>query len=326
MYGGIFIRNKLTKQPKRNFVNQLFILLTISLVLSQTVFFIDSAEANNYRMRYDVNTNSNVTAEQLNNYIASQVIHTERKNGTKSILRGQGQTIIDVAHKYGLNVHLFLGQIAYESGWGASTYSIQFNNLGGVQCMTGYRCASDDGTGRTVTIFNNASESIDSIGKLLREFYINQGYVDLVTISERYVNGTTLSNATTGVVFYMDAVLEIARGSGGNFMVQNGLLQPNGGIAITTIPNTSPNFNVTGLTQNPMVQEVPTPPLTIGTKLITTVDSIDKTVKVEEDNITKEKDIPYYTPEFILICEDSGVYTNRTDKVSPNPFTLPKSK
>lgn len=294
----------------------IFILMFVILLSQFTqILGIEEAEANNYRIRYDINTNSNVTAEQLNSYIASQVVHTERKNGTKSILRGQGQTIIDVAKKYGLNVHLFLGQIAYESGWGASTYSIQFNNLGGVQCMTGHKCASDDGTGRTVTIFNNASESIDSIGKLLREFYINQGYVDLVTISERYVNGTTLANATTGVVFYMDAVLEIARGSGGNFMIQNGVLQPNGGISITTIPNTSSNFTVTGLTQNPMVQDIPTPPITIGTKLITTVESIDKTIKVEEDTASKNKDIPSYSRDFILLCEDTGVYSNR--KIQP---------
>lgn len=196
-------------------IRKILVLLSMMIII-QIVYFTPSTLANKYDVRYDA-PSEKVTAKELDDYIAKNATTTEKKNGTKSILRGQGKTIIKVAEKYELNPHLFLAQIVSESGWGASPYAAEYNNLGGVQCMKGYKCSNNDGTGRTVTIFDSAEDSIEGIGKLLRKDYIDAGYDNLIKISERYVNGTPLDKITTGVPHYMDNILSIAEGMGVKF-------------------------------------------------------------------------------------------------------------
>ncbi|MED1204549.1 SH3 domain-containing protein [Heyndrickxia acidicola] len=75
----------------------------------------------------DLRTHSNVTAAQINNYIASYVEST----GKKSILTNKGQAFIDAGNKYGVNALYLAAHAILESAYGTSTIALAKNNLFG---------------------------------------------------------------------------------------------------------------------------------------------------------------------------------------------------
>lgn len=63
----------------------------------------------------------NVTADQLNQLIASKVTYQEKRYGVRSNLRETGQYFIDAAKKHNVNEAYLLAHAAIESAWGCST-------------------------------------------------------------------------------------------------------------------------------------------------------------------------------------------------------------
>lgn len=169
---------------------------------------------------YRVDTQQNPTAEEFNNLINKWVVSSEKKYGNTSKLRNQGQVILDTADEYGLNPYLFVAQLAYESGWGASPYAVKHNNFGGIKCMgKGYKC-SVDGHGHTVTVFSSVAEGIRENGSLLHRQYLEKGYVKMNEVASRYLVGKNLSSLSgsqySSINTYTDTVLSIAKRFGIN--------------------------------------------------------------------------------------------------------------
>lgn len=65
----------------------------------------------------------NVTADELNQLIASKVTYQESRYGVRSNLRETGQYFIDAAKKYDVNEVYLLAHAAIESAWGCSSLS-----------------------------------------------------------------------------------------------------------------------------------------------------------------------------------------------------------
>jgi beta-N-acetylglucosaminidase len=82
-----------------------------------------------------------VTAAQLNAYIANQVAYNEGRYGVTSVLRGQGQAFIDAARRWNVNVVYLLSHAAYESAWGCSSFAQgTVTGYGGYYNLFGIRC------------------------------------------------------------------------------------------------------------------------------------------------------------------------------------------
>jgi beta-N-acetylglucosaminidase len=75
----------------------------------------------------DLRSHSNVTVDQINNYIASYVQLT----GKTSILTGKGQAFIDAGNLYGVNALYLAAHAIHESAYGTSTIALAKNNLFG---------------------------------------------------------------------------------------------------------------------------------------------------------------------------------------------------
>jgi uncharacterized protein YgiM (DUF1202 family) len=75
----------------------------------------------------DLRTHSNVTAAEINNYIASYV----KSTGKASILTGKGQAFIDAGSLYGVNALYLAAHAIHESAFGTSTIALAKNNLFG---------------------------------------------------------------------------------------------------------------------------------------------------------------------------------------------------
>lgn len=73
----------------------------------------------------DLRTPSNVTATQINNYIAANV------NGKPSVLLGKGQAFIDAGKKFGVNALYLAAHAIHESAYGTSSISLGKKNLFG---------------------------------------------------------------------------------------------------------------------------------------------------------------------------------------------------
>ncbi|MDR6998828.1 SH3 domain-containing protein [Neobacillus niacini] len=73
----------------------------------------------------DLRTPSNVTATQINNYIAANV------NGKPSVLLGKGQAFIYAGKKFGVNALYLAAHAIHESAYGTSSISLGKKNLFG---------------------------------------------------------------------------------------------------------------------------------------------------------------------------------------------------
>lgn len=121
-------------------------------------------------MIYDINSNilsnSNVTADQLENAI--KAIRSD--NGFQG-----AQQFVDAEKKYGINALFVAAHAAIESAWGTSFLAATRNNLFGFNAVD-----SDPGQAST---YPNQEASTDFYANFLKKYYLTPGAV--------YYNGTT---------------------------------------------------------------------------------------------------------------------------------------
>jgi len=95
---------------------------------ASSTYIDDIPLVNNTYQYINLRKPSNVTATQINNYIASY----ENSTGKKSVFSGKGQTFINTARKYGLNELFFAAFAIHESAYGTSIIAKSKNNLFGL--------------------------------------------------------------------------------------------------------------------------------------------------------------------------------------------------
>ncbi|WP_338788267.1 SH3 domain-containing protein [Metabacillus sp. FJAT-53654] len=123
---------------------------------------------------------SNVTAEQINSYIAN----FEKANNKKSVFSGKGQTFINVARKYGVNELFFAAFAIHESAYGTSIIAKSKNNLFG---LGAYDSAPYD----SAYYFNSVEDNINYEAAYIRHKYLSPGYFQF--------NGAYLGDKTGGL-------------------------------------------------------------------------------------------------------------------------------
>lgn len=110
----------------------------------------------------DLRTQSLVTAEQIDNYIAGYVKSTNKS----SILTNKGQVFIDAGKKYGVNALYLAAHAIHESSYGTSPISIAKNNLFG---FGAYDAAPYIAAYR----FDSVDLCIDYIAREMKTTYLN---------------------------------------------------------------------------------------------------------------------------------------------------------
>lgn len=111
----------------------------------------------------DLRTQSPVTAQQIDNYIAQYV----NKNNLKSVLIGKGQAFINTGKKYNINALYLAAHAIHESKYGTSKIAFGKNNLFGF--------AAYDATPYVASYrFNSVEDCIDYIAQEMKATYLNQ--------------------------------------------------------------------------------------------------------------------------------------------------------
>lgn len=114
----------------------------------------------NELVNHDLREASNVTAEQLNQFIESRT-----KDKPNSVLKGQGQTIIDAAKKYNIDPLFALAQMGEESGWGNSSITRDKYNFNGWGAYTN--------NPNNATRYGSAKEGIEKAIENVSKYYIH---------------------------------------------------------------------------------------------------------------------------------------------------------
>jgi uncharacterized protein YgiM (DUF1202 family) len=143
----------------------------------------------------DLQTQSLVTATQINNYIASYV----KLTGKTSVLSGKGQDFIDAGEKYGVNALYLAAHSIHESAYGTSTISLGKNNLFGFGSydadpyIASYR-------------FPSVQSCIDYIAREIKSTYLNPGNWkykgSYLGFSTKTLNNTRIDDYSEGMNFY----------------------------------------------------------------------------------------------------------------------------
>lgn len=137
----------------------------------------------NYYMYSPMRTNSNITADDIKNFLASRGYTSNEK----SALVGEELTFIDAEDKYAVNAAISLSTAINESGWGTSALAKNKNNLFGhsaydssvMESASGYKTVADG-------IYRHAY------------YYINTLFAETKDLSGNYFGGH-LGNKNSGV-------------------------------------------------------------------------------------------------------------------------------
>ncbi|MDP4164079.1 MAG: SH3 domain-containing protein, partial [Bacillota bacterium] len=110
----------------------------------------------------DLRTQSTVTAQQINDYIATYV----NAKGKKSVLTDKGQVFIDAGKKYGVNALYLAAHAIHESNFGTSSIGLGKNNLFGFGAydITPYIAAYR---------FDSVDQCIEYIAREIKATYLN---------------------------------------------------------------------------------------------------------------------------------------------------------
>ena len=137
----------------------------------------------NYYMYSPIRTNSNITADDIKNFLASRGYSDE----TKSALVGEELTFIDAEDKYAVNAGISLSTAINESGWGTSSLAKNKNNLFGHN-------AYDSSVMQSANGYNTVADGIYRHAY----YYINTLFAETKDLSGNYF-GSHLGNKNSGI-------------------------------------------------------------------------------------------------------------------------------
>lgn len=137
----------------------------------------------NYYMYSPIRTNSNITADDIKNFLASRGYSDE----AKSALVGEELTFIDAEDKYAVNAGISLSTAINESGWGTSALAKNKNNLFGHN-------AYDSSVMQSANGYNTVADGIYRHAY----YYINTLFAETKDLSGNYF-GSHLGNKNSGI-------------------------------------------------------------------------------------------------------------------------------
>ncbi|AMC93201.1 hypothetical protein AOC36_04205 [Erysipelothrix larvae] len=118
-----------------------------------------------YYVWLPVRSMSNITADDLNNYLVNRLGYSSDKNNAKySVIAGNEQLFIEYANKYGMNALMVFAQACLESTYGSSTYARERLNLFGWNAV--------DSNPNLATTFAGLDTALSSfMGTLFRGYF-----------------------------------------------------------------------------------------------------------------------------------------------------------
>lgn len=137
----------------------------------------------NYYMYSPIRTNSNITADDIKNFLESRGYDSKEK----SKLYGEELTFIDAQNKYGVNAAISLSTAINESGWGTSALAKTKNNLFG-------HSAYDSSVMTSANGYNTVADGIYRHAY----YYINTLFAETRDYSGNY-HGSHLGNKNSGI-------------------------------------------------------------------------------------------------------------------------------
>lgn len=137
----------------------------------------------NYYMYSPIRTNSNITSDDIKNFLESRGYNSKEK----SALYGEELTFIDAQNKYGVNAAISLSTAINESGWGTSALARTKNNLFG-------HSAYDSSVMTSANGYNTVADGIYRHAY----YYINTLFAETKDYSGNY-HGSHLGNKNSGI-------------------------------------------------------------------------------------------------------------------------------
>ena len=137
----------------------------------------------NYYMYSPIRTDSNITADDIKNFLESRGYSNEEK----SALVGEHLTFVDAEEKYGVNAAISLSTAINESGWGTSALAKKKNNLFG-------HSAYDSSVMTSASGYNTVADCIYRHAY----YYINTLFAETKDVSGNYF-GSHLGNKNSGI-------------------------------------------------------------------------------------------------------------------------------
>lgn len=138
--------------------------------------------------RQGIISNFDIRTENPDHIDGAYIDRFLEKRGHYSALKGYGDTIMKYSQKYGINVGIFMGQIAKETTFGKNPAGGKYNfgsiryYKGGYGSEYGYAYA-----GRSKWIDPPTVEAgVEVLFKLMREGYANKGYTSYKSFINRY--------------------------------------------------------------------------------------------------------------------------------------------
>ena len=139
----------------------------------------------------DITEPSNLTAAQLDAIIDARLADINKPDARIS---GIGEALFKMEQEYGVNALFCLSVGSFESGHGTSAAATSRNNLFGL--------IGSDG----IMQFDSIDECISYWGRLIRNYYIDQGLTTISAIQKKYCPGS--STWTGNIEYFMDTYAE----------------------------------------------------------------------------------------------------------------------
>ncbi len=148
-----------------------------------TINAINKVPYYNYYMYLPVRTKTNITSDDLRNYLESR----NYTSSTSSALYGNELAFIDAENKFGVNALISFSTAIHESWWGTSTLALTKKNLFGHNAI-------DSDVMNAASGYNNVSDGIYRHAYYL----INAGFSETKDAVARYY-GSNLGNKNSGM-------------------------------------------------------------------------------------------------------------------------------
>nr|WP_072536633.1 glucosaminidase domain-containing protein [Anaerococcus mediterraneensis] len=147
---------------------------------------------------YGVLSNFDIRTKNPDHIDGAYIDRFLEKRGHYSALKGYGDTILKYSNKYGINVGVFMGQIAKETTFGMNPAGGKYN-FGSVRYFkNGAGSQYPPAYARGLAWINppTVEEGIEVLFKLMRENYADKGYVTYKSFLNRYAPSVENNHAS----------------------------------------------------------------------------------------------------------------------------------
>ena len=137
----------------------------------------------NYDNYDSSNSGASTTSFNIDKDSFAQELDQSFASHSGSVLNGKGAQIYDIATRNGINPALFAAIICNETGYGTSAAIKNKNNPGGIMK-----------SGGGLKSYGSVDEGLESMAKLLKKNYVDQGLTSISSIGAKYCPGSDNSS------------------------------------------------------------------------------------------------------------------------------------